>query len=700
MKSKLFGLNNDVVYGIGNYDKTKTTAIGNITQKTINSREVLGPPLNCFMDIVADSTPFGAAVPNGQFYISRNLTGDIARVFILGTETLGLSYIYLYNFNIVDGSKSYVGKIGFRTADTAATTTTTRGFKVDDAGTTGWSVFVLTTGSVLINGGLYLGHKVDLADFTPSGTLLPTATGNDQKACYFLQDPAGVGSAHIMTAGAGLSLDTTNKVAYVHNGLSATHQYWVFDYTAAPTYATNSVTGVAATDIITDTGHQFVNGDPVVFTALTGGAGLTVGTVYFVVNSVAGVSYQLSATSVGAAINFTTDITAGTVGRAFGISTNNFLHKTGNLPALTGTLLLTNSEYFATPAHGGPLVEGFDCVAFMTSSQLYFGRLSELTNGATTWPSLTSANLLGAANEVTAVTAANGAWGQLSDRFYYTTNTALIYGKQCVNNVIDIHAGYLSTEYVENTTPDAFEFAATTIISLDIYHGWLMFMSTTVGQRGVFAHHIRSNSFFDYSYIISPVIKTDAKLYQLLGTMEELFDYTSPMVFYYRTSGFDSASGGWTQVQVASDISGIAVGDEIQFKIAFNPPDDGGTNASQIHDLAIDFIAKLENSEHWAFDNENSTKSNQTPAKSAGILEITYDSVVPAMAFRAYSRASGALVIEKFTDTHAAEFEYSSNNGTSWNALGTIPNVANTTRLRYNWATPIPTDVDIVWQEK
>lgn len=73
-----------------------------------------------------------------------------------------------------------------------------------------------------------------------------------------------------------------------------------------------SATGVAATDLITATGHPFANGDRVGFQSLTGGSGLTAGTTYFVRDAV-GNDFKLAATSGGAAINFTTDITAATI---------------------------------------------------------------------------------------------------------------------------------------------------------------------------------------------------------------------------------------------------------------------------------------------------------------------------------------------------------------------------------------------------
>jgi len=74
------------------------------------------------------------------------------------------------------------------------------------------------------------------------------------------------------------------------------------------------ITGEADTELITKTAHGFLENDVVEFTALTGGAGLSLNTQYFVI--AAGLTandFEVSATKGGAAVNFTTDITAGTV---------------------------------------------------------------------------------------------------------------------------------------------------------------------------------------------------------------------------------------------------------------------------------------------------------------------------------------------------------------------------------------------------
>lgn len=77
-------------------------------------------------------------------------------------------------------------------------------------------------------------------------------------------------------------------------------------------------TSAAADDIIdTTTAHGYVAGDRVTFPTLTGGAGLTANQEYFVIAANLGAqTFQVSDTVGGAAKNFTSDITAGTVRKA------------------------------------------------------------------------------------------------------------------------------------------------------------------------------------------------------------------------------------------------------------------------------------------------------------------------------------------------------------------------------------------------
>jgi len=109
-----------------------------------------------------------------------------------------------------------------------------------------------------------------------------------------------------------------------------------------------AVTGVASTDIITATGSAFANGQPVRFTALTGGAGLNTTTNYYVIN-VSGATFQVSTSFGGGASLFTTDITAGTLVNGHSVSTN---------VTLSENTTATNSDLVLTPKGTGAFILG------------------------------------------------------------------------------------------------------------------------------------------------------------------------------------------------------------------------------------------------------------------------------------------------------------------------------------------------------
>lgn len=82
------------------------------------------------------------------------------------------------------------------------------------------------------------------------------------------------------------------------------------------TQAGKSVTGTAATDLLTATAHGYAAGDELVFAGLTGGAGITAGQSYYVIASgLTANDFRVSASPGGTVLDFTTDLTAGTVAR-------------------------------------------------------------------------------------------------------------------------------------------------------------------------------------------------------------------------------------------------------------------------------------------------------------------------------------------------------------------------------------------------
>lgn len=122
---------------------------------------------------------------------------------------------------------------------------------------------------------------------------------------------AGSAPAHFYTRELNASPDEVKKtLTGLTTGIAA--QVNFFAYGAKKW----NVTGVASTDVITTSGndHGYTAGDQVEFTSLGGAAGLSNGTTYFVIASGLGVrTFKVSTTSGGSAVNFTTDITTGTV---------------------------------------------------------------------------------------------------------------------------------------------------------------------------------------------------------------------------------------------------------------------------------------------------------------------------------------------------------------------------------------------------
>ncbi len=668
---------------VSSYDQTKTTIQGRAQTKTISGDTALGPPLNKFVDTVNDTLASSQVVPV-LTYLSPN-----GRLFSVGAETSGIINISLHTVNLTTGATAYIGTIRMAVADNAATTHVLRGLKVIDTGTTGWRIFLATTGSVLINGGLYCVNNVDLADFLAvgPGTLFSSATGSNQKATYLLQDSSNIGVGQLNIASVGVTLDTANNRVYVHNGVAATHQFYVYSTTATLNCPLSVGLSIdAGTDRVTHVGHTFLNNDPVFLTNLSGGTGLTNNTVYYVRNITAN-DYQLSATTGGAAINITVNGTAD-ICRAFGTTGDAWVHKTGNLPALTGTLLSADSEDYAVPQHTAN--SGQPCAFFATSSNLYLGQLSQLTSGTTTWASLVTSNVLGTVNQIVAPTLTLATWSNVLDRAIYLTNSNVLVMKQVVNNSIDKIFGGANNIYRETFTSDSIPLQWLTAGALDVEDGWLMVeMVTNVGQRGILLCDLRSDELFDYSYVVTKVLDTPNSVYKFITTIDKLYEDTGSLKVQYRTSGFGSISGGWTDIGFAEDLTGVSTGDQVQFKILF---DTLGLDTS-IHAQLCDFFLGLESnteiSDNWEFSDDYS--DNTSPSRCAFRLKKAYTSTVPTLYFRAYDLSS-SLLVNHNTITNAANFEYSTDSGTSWLPLGTIPNTVGTL-VRYTFTSPPGVDI-------
>lgn len=673
----------DLQNNFGNtYNQNRTSISGYVAQQLIQGVPTLTPPLVKWVDIFTDS----GDIPVMMDYTENN------RMFAVTAPGGGLIRVLCYTFDAITGAAVYIGKISVFMPNIAATVHTLRGLKVDDSNPAAIKIFIATTASVLVNGGVFLVNNINITDFAQVG--FPTiifGNGSNQKALYFLQDPATDGGANLNVAAVGIAIDKVSKKLYCHNGVAATHQYYVFDYNNNPnTPQTNVTISIATPGIISHAGHSLFAGDQIVFS--TTGAlptGIVAGTIYFVRNPVAGVSYEIAATSGGVAINTTgTQNGVHSVYKAFGITGDLFSFKTGNLPALAGVLIQSNSEKHITPGH--TINSGLPCVFFPTTTNLYVGKVSDLSAGSTLWPSLVTSNLLGSSNQVTVPLAVIATWNESLDRAVFTTSTTKIVAKKVVNNLIEDIFGILNNDYLEGVAIAGLitQFGAISISDFQQANGWTFIIGSTTGQRGVIALNSNASYKVGTTHIITKVFDTPrTAFYAGVALANQLNDLSSEARVSYRTSGFGVAAGGWILLPQNLLMNTIPPANQIQFKIEYNPHDTFLTNPPTAIEMYLALKSIDTISEKWEGSIDNTSRNNETPAYTSFRMMLT-DSGTKY--FRAYDD-NGNLVASANTSANFAMFDKSTDNGSSWSAMVAANDYAATpltTEIRYKWASP------------
>jgi hypothetical protein len=763
------------------YDQTRTTLAGRVTQKTIDSKPVLGPSPTRFIDVFSDT--LGAVTPAVTFFASNN-----NRIFVLGTQTASptaLLPILCYEFNSNTGAHTYIGRVNVRLPQSPAIVHTIRALKVVDAGTTGWKIYLSAVGTILVAGsGTLLVNKVDRADFTQvAPPTIDFATGNDQKAVYQLGRRATMNSrsmtitlgtpvkfnftahgfanndqvyftsqvgsawtaatfvantkyfvrnasandfelsatfngASIAAAAgptsvvmqelnqeidaAGSILDYDNNRLYVHTGLSAQHQYFVRDTSVAPTYSTTAVDIINGTPAkINLVGHPYTENEPIQIISGTLPAAFAFNTTYFV-RTVTANDFELSLTAGGVSINAVTSSTGVVIGRAFGYTNSQWLHKTSMLPALSGTLLLTDAERHATPTNSpinGPLLNNQSCGFFATGAtgaQMYVGRLDELTAETIAWPSLTTFNYQGALNQFVVPVPITASWADSLDRAIFlggtsTTTSFRIFVKKIENNLMSANFGDFGMDWYETTTRDSYELkTSNTPINFTNQNGWIFVASASAGQRGILAVDLRSDCLFDFSYIVSKVVSLPQNsIVKSVNFFKELIATSGELDVYYRTSGFGSISGGWISLDEGQPLS-IAGATQIQFKICFKTQVIGQSSHVQVSGAEIGFEAQEELSDNWEYSFDDS--SSGSPTRIGFRLKQAYSASIPSTLKFQASDLSGTILVSQTITSNPTNFQYSTDGGTTWLALGTIPNTVGTL-VRYTFTSPPGTDI-------
>jgi hypothetical protein len=215
-----------------------------------------------------------------------------------------------------------------------------------------------------------------------------------------------------------------------------------------------NITGDAGTDIITAVGHAYTANQGVRFPTLTGGAGLTAATTNYFVRDISGDTFKVSTTSGGAAVNFTTNITAGTV-----VAMQNNVALANAAPDTNSSLVLLNKgtgSFIVSPARpdgtatGGGNPRGDNAVCIVPSrsaatqvasgsNAVAIGRNAQ-AGGTDT---VAIGNAFAGGNSSVSIGWGAGTVGQ---------NFTVAIGRECTNNAAQSTAvGYASTANAVNS---------------------------------------------------------------------------------------------------------------------------------------------------------------------------------------------------------------------------------------------------------
>lgn len=687
----------------GVYDKTKLSTFGNVSQRTLSGKTCYGPGLTKFINVQTDFSAIPITLSGFEHTTTNN------RKFIASTVTGGIISIALYTVDTVTGSTSAIGRIQAVLPNAAATTHTLRSIRVVDSGVTGWKIFLGTVGSVVVNGGVFLVNNVDLADFnfSPTPNVFYSALSNDIKATYFIQDPTALGVNNSITTLIGFGYASTLNQIISAKGTAASLSHDGFSTNTAPSVLSQTCTAptVNASPTFTLTAHGYNANDMVVISANAPG-GFTASnqtsqqTVYFVRNPLAN-TFELSATSGGASINATTATTP-TIVRAWGTSTNCYVaaRKTGTIATgFAGTALLLDNNQIITPADGSN--SGILSYFLATSTNFYCWQLTNISSGATTLPTALGVNNTGTGIDYIAPTTVTARYSEQVGKIIYTSASFAVYMKSWVNSNISHSFGSQITTWLENNSSStAAYFRGNTVTGLSTQMGWVYITINTTGQRGILAIDVRSDNSFNYSYMISPVRFVGPSIAKFISTYEKLFNITDSAEFSYRTAQTSSdpifatdVSGTWTLISTADDLSSITLQNYVQIKVTWDVATFLSGIPTQIYELLIGYDSLTDNSMNWYPSVDGSTQASGSPSDTVWELRTAYSTTVPTLYSYDFDKSTFSAVGSVLnTSSNPTNFNYSTDGGTTWLPLGTIPNVVGT-RIRRRRSSPPGVDV-------
>jgi hypothetical protein len=155
-----------------------------------------------------------------------------------------------------------------------------------------------------------------------------------------------------------------------------------------------------------------------------------------------------------------------------------------------------------------------------------------------------------------------------------------------------------------------------------------------------------------------------------------------PSRVYYRTSGITDNTGSWALLDDLGDISGVAGSNSIQFMFEFRTI---GLTCVPSRLLSLCVVYEdLSTDSHYQ---PSVAFSDITNKRFAWRFGTAFGGTVPGLRIRLYNSATNGLLIDDNTAAPSGTFEKSTDNGGSWGAYNTTDKANDNTYIRYTPAS-------------
>ncbi len=487
---------------------------------------------------------------------------------------------------------------------------------------------VTTTNATVTNGGLFIAKGLRPENFTSVGTTIPAAVSTDDiRAVYWLADAGTVTNTTAAGSALGERTSWTSQYVYVLNVTGA--KVFVYNIRASLTLSS----GKDTTAFVLGTGNQ----------------------------------------------------------------------------AVTGTLSQANNGRIDTLNHGPG--SGITSLYFVTTTRVYRSALTSITSGNVTWQSDVMVEIPpGGTNTylATSVLSSCEVASGIDRLLVMTTGAAGVrsYVTQYKTDSTPFDLIFLNDDkQLDQSTTDPGAVVHPAILALP-FSVWsqggilhLARIGTTAAQNQIYSLPINTHRTFAFDtnqLLVTPKfdVSDNTLLYKVsvlaideLGT--DTFSLpTEPYNIYYRTTGIDDNTGGWTLLDQAGDLSGV-VASYIQFCFTFKVI---GTTCipARIHGLTITYEDSNTDS-HYEPSVGESSVSNRIFAYRQAVL---WNSNIPNMRIRIYNVSNGSLLLDdNVTASGYGTWEFSDDDGTTWYPWDNTQDVVGY-YIRYT-ATSLPSGVRV-----